>query len=79
MVKKKKNVYNFTLYFKIKLFLRHIYLTNSVCLYSVHIYIYCLYLLENVAEIKQSKGNFSILRKLPCGLFHLSAVRCKQR
>ena len=51
MVKKKnyKNVYNFTLYFKIKLFLHHIYLSNSVCLYSAQLRSYDVFLLKRLA------------------------------
>ena len=47
MVKKKnKDTYNFTLYVKIKLFLRDIYLSNSVCLCSAQLRIYDVFILK---------------------------------
>ena len=54
---KKKNVYNFTLYFKILLFLRHIYLSNSVCLYSAQLRSYDVFILKRAATHAVNLGH----------------------
>ena len=46
---KKKNVYNFTWYFKIKLSLRHIYVSNSVCLYRAQLRSYNVFIMKRAA------------------------------
>ena len=48
-IKNNKNVYNFTLYFKVKLFLCHVYLSNSICLYSAQLRSYNVFIFKQAA------------------------------